>query len=115
MLDASAAVAQALRPIADITLPASVTAGQNVSLDGGSSAAACNRTLSSYAWTVAPTSAQSPAISGADQPVATVQAPISGSFTLRLTVTDSSGAQDFADVTVIATGTTDSAGRRRKR
>jgi serine protease len=103
MLDTSAAVAQAMRPIADIAAPVSVMAGQNVSLDGSSSAAACNRTLTTYAWTVAPGSVGAPVISGADQPIATVQAPNSGSFTLRLTVTDSSGAQDFADVTVTPT------------
>ena len=100
MLDASAAVAAALRPIVSIALPATVTAGQNVSLDGNASAAACNRGVSSFEWTIAPGSGGSPVIMGANQAVATVLAPTSESFTLRLTVTDSSGAQDFADVTV---------------
>jgi serine protease len=109
MLDASAAVVEALRPIASIAIPGSVSAGQNVSLDGSSSAAACNRSLSTYAWTTAPGSGGSPAITGADQPVATVLAPTSGSFTLRLTVTDSSGAQDFADVTVMPASATTTA------
>jgi serine protease len=109
MLDASAAVIQALRPIASIVVPGPVVAGQNVSLDGSSSAAACNRSLSTYAWTIAPGSAGSPAIAGADQPIAMVLAPTSGSFTLRLTITDNSGAQDFADVTVTPSNATTTA------
>lgn len=100
MLDTSAAIAAALRPIVSISLPATVMAGQNVSLDGSGSAASCNRSLSTFAWSIAPGSGGSPAITGADQSVVTVQAPTSGSFTLRLTITDGSGAQDFADVTV---------------
>ena len=32
-----------------------------------------------------------------------MQAPTSGSFILRLTITDSAGSQDFADVTVTPT------------
>jgi serine protease len=100
MLDASAAVTAALRPIVDVTLPATVNAGQSVSLDGGVSAAACNRTVSTHAWTVPSSSGAPPTITGANEAVATVQAPMTGSFTLRLTITDSSGAQDFADVTV---------------
>jgi hypothetical protein len=39
-------------------------------------------------------------ITGADQRIAKVQAPTSGDFTLRLTITDDAGAQDIADVTV---------------
>ena len=100
MLDAAAAVGAAQRPIAFIVAPASVAAGQMISLDGRTSAAACNRTLASFAWTVQTSSGPPPTISNPDQSVATVQAPTSGDFVLRFTVTDSQGAQDFADVTV---------------
>jgi serine protease len=103
MLNSAAAVSEALRPIVAIALPASVTPGQTISLDGAVSAAACNRTLSIFAWSVAPTSPVSPPITGADQALASVQAPTSGNFVLRLTITDNTGAQDFADVTVTPT------------
>jgi serine protease len=109
MLNNAAAVVEAQRPIVGISLPVAVTPGQNVSLDGSLSAAACNRTLTTFAWSVAPTSPVSPPITGADQALATVQAPTSGSFILRLTITDSSGAQDFADVTVTTTNATTTA------
>ena len=103
MLNTAAAVTEALRPIVGISLPANVMPGQTMSLDGALSAAACNRTLTTFAWSVAPGSPTSPPITGPDQALATVQAPTSGSFILRLTVTDSAGAQDFADVTVTPT------------
>ncbi len=100
MLDAAAAVVAALRPLVSITLPATVTAGQDLSLDASASAAACNRSVSSFAWTVLSSSGTPPVVTGDNQAVASVQAPVSGSFTLRLTITDDAGAQDFADVTV---------------
>src|SRR5262245_36210762 len=104
MLDASAAVGAAARPIAFIGIPASVAAGQLVSLDGSVSSAACNRTLSSFAWAVqSSTGPPPPTINGADQAIATVQVPTSGDFVLRLTVTDSQGAQDVADVAITPT------------
>jgi serine protease len=109
MLNTAAAVAEALRPIVDISLPVSVMPGQTISLDGSLSAAACNRTLTTFAWSVAPASPGSPPITGADQALATVQAPTSGSFILRLTITDSAGGQDFADVTVTPTTVSTSA------
>ncbi len=105
MLDAAAAVGAAQRPIAFVVAPASVTAGQMITLDGQTSAAACNRTLASFAWTVQSASGPPPTIGNSDQGIATVQAPVSGDFILRLTVTDSQGAQDFADVTVTPTST----------
>ncbi len=100
MLDAAASVTAALRPAVSIQLPASVVAGQNVSLDANGSAAACGRTVSTFAWTVQVPGGQPPTIVNPDQAVASVLAPTSGEFTLRLTVTDNTGAQDFADVTV---------------
>ena len=103
MLNAAAAVSEALRPIVAIALPASVTPGQALSLDGSMSAAACDRTLSTFTWSVAPASPVAPPITGVDQAVASVPAPTSGNYILRLTITDDSGAQDFADVTVTAT------------
>ena len=109
MLDAAAAVAAAQRPIAFIIAPASVSAGQMISLDGQTSTAACSRTLASFAWTVQSSSGPPPTISNPDQAVATVQTPASGNFVLRLTITDNQGAQDFADVTVTSASTSTTA------
>jgi serine protease len=103
MLDAAAAIAEGLRPVVDISLPVAVMSGQPASLDGSSSIAACNRTITTFAWSVAPSSPVSPPITGADQPQITVDAPTSGSVILRLTITDNMGAQDFADVTLTST------------
>lgn len=100
MANALGAVNAALRPIAAVRLPTSVSAGQNVVLQGDGSAAACSHSVSSYAWSVLPGAANPPTIQGAQTASATVVAPASGSFTLRLTVTDEGGRQDSADVVV---------------
>jgi serine protease len=97
MANALGSVRAAQRPIAAIAVPASVAAGQNVVLQGGGSAAACHLAIGSYSWSVASGSAT---IQGAQTSTATVVAPSSGSFTLRLTVTDDGGRQDSADVVV---------------
>jgi len=106
MAHAPRAVAAALRPIAAIALPAIVSPGQNLSLDASGSAAACGRNLAGYQWSVVSGSAS---ISGADTALATLVAPSSGSFTLRLTVTDDNGAQDTAEVTVTRSSATSNA------
>ena len=100
MANALGAVNAALRPIAAIAVPASVAAGGNVVLQGSGSAASCRHSIASYAWSVVAGGSNAPAIQGALTSTATVIAPASGSFTLRLTVTDESGRQDSADVVV---------------
>jgi hypothetical protein len=109
MLDVQASVAAAFRPAVAIAT-GTVSAGQQVSLDGSGSSAACNRTLTAHAWSVAPGSPQQPTINNANQANASVQAPTSGSFTLRLTVTDSLGATDFGDVTITTSNATTASG-----
>jgi serine protease len=99
-VDAAAAVGEALRPMISIALPANVTPGETLALDASTSGAACNRSVSAFDWTVAASSGPPPVITGADQRIAKVQAPTSGDFTLRLTITDDAGAQDISDVTV---------------
>ncbi len=101
MANAPAAVAAALRPIAAVEVPpsVSVSSGQYVMLQGGGSAAACNHTLNTYSWTIVNGSDPS-GITNANTATATVAAPSSGSFTVRLTVTDDAGRQDTADVVV---------------
>jgi serine protease len=100
MADAAGSVEAADRPIAAVALPASVSAGQNVSFDASGSAAACGRTVSSFAWTVVAPTTNPPAVLGANTSTATVLAPTSGSVTLRVTVTDNLGRVDNANVVV---------------
>jgi hypothetical protein len=104
MANAPGAVNAALRPIAAVAVPASVSAGQNIVLHASGSAAACGHSISSYSWTNLTT--QDP-IQGANTSAATVVA--SGNFTIRLTVTDDAGRQDAADVVISTTSATTSA------
>lgn len=108
MANARKAVEAALRPIAAVAVSGNVSPGQEVTLDAGGSTAACGRSVASYWWTVVDDPSNSP-ISGADTPTATVLAPASGSFTVRLTVTDDAGRQDTADVIVRPTSVTTTA------
>lgn len=107
MANAPGAVNAALRPIAAVALPVHVAAGQNVTLQGAGSAAACGLALSTFAWTNV-TNPNNP-IQGGNTSTATVGAPASGSFTVRLTVTDDAGRQDTADVVVSSNAATSSA------
>jgi serine protease len=104
MANAAAAVAAARRPIAAMITPASVSAGQNVLLSAAGSAAACNRTLAAFEWSVA---AGPGVITGNPTPdSAVVVAPAAGSFTVRVTVRDDQGRADTADVLVTPTAAT---------
>ncbi len=107
MANAPGALKAALRPIAAIAVPATVAAGQNVSLSGAGSAAACGHAVTTYAWSNV-TNTTNP-IQGANTSTAVVVAPASGSITVRLTVTDDAGRTDSADVVVSATSATTSA------
>jgi len=98
MANAAGSVAAAERPIAAVVLPANVAPGQNVSLNASASAAACGRTLSSFAWSVTAPAVNPPVVGGANTSTATLIAPSSGSITVRVTVTDDLGRTDFADV-----------------
>jgi serine protease len=103
MAHAPGAVAAALRPIAAVTVPGAVAAGQDVVLDATGSTAACNRAIVGYEWTAI---SGTPVINGADGALASVVAPAEGAVTVRVTVTDDQGAQDTADVTVTPTAAT---------
>jgi serine protease len=102
MLNVPGALRAAQRPIAAVAVPFSVSAGQNVELSAVGSAAACDRVIASYAWSIV-SGGSGTGVAGADRPVATVVAPTSGSLTVRLTVTDDASRQDTADVIVTAT------------
>jgi len=103
MANALGAVAAASRPIAAVATPASVSAGQNVALSAGGSAAACGRTIVSYSWT------GSGLITPPDQAAATFIAPTSGTVTATVTVTDDAGRQDSADVVLTSSSATTAA------
>jgi len=107
MANAPGALKAALRPIAAVAVPLTVSAGQNVMLAGTGSAAACGHTITTYAWTNVG-SATNP-IQNANMATATVVAPSTGSITVRLTVTDDAGHTDTADVVVSSTSATTSA------
>ncbi len=107
MANAPGALKAALRPIAAVAVPATVSAGQNVVLPGTGSAAACNHTITTYAWTNVGNSTNP--IQNANTATATVVAPATGSITVRLTVTDDAGRQDSADVVVSSTSATTTA------
>jgi serine protease len=85
---------------------ASVTAGAAVSFDAGGSMAPAGRSLSAWRWEITSGSALAAFSGGSSGPTATVATSGPGSFTVRLTVTDSAGAQDSraASVTVQAAG-----------
>ena len=100
MANAAGALAAADRPIAAVAVPATVSAGQNVVLNAAASAASCNRTVAGFAWTVVVPAVNPPAIVNPNTASATVIAPTSGAITVRVTVTDSLGKTDSANVVV---------------
>jgi serine protease len=96
MANAKGAVEAALRPIAAVSLPASVSAGQAVSLNASNSAAANGHAISTYQWTNI--GKQSVSIQNATSAAATVTAPSCGLATVQLSVTDDVGRTDTANV-----------------
>jgi serine protease len=107
MANAEGALAAALRPIAALAAPATVVPGQTVSLSGAGSAGACNRMIASYYWEIV---SGTGVLTGANHtPTTSVNAPVTGSFVVRLTVTDDAGKQDAAEIEITATSTVTSA------
>jgi serine protease len=104
MLDTGAAVVAAQLPIALAKVVGTVGVGRMLTLDGSASAASLGRTLTSYSWTVVATigGASTPSIQSPTNAVAQVLSPDTGSYTIRLTITDSVGATDRVDLTVDA-------------
>jgi serine protease len=109
MVNAANSIEAADRPVAAVALPATVAAGQNVALNASASAAACNRTVAAFAWSVIEPAVNPPAITGANTANAIVIAPSSGSIRLRLSVTDNLGRIDDADVVIGASSATTTA------
>jgi serine protease len=105
MVNAFNAVKAALNPIAGVVMPTTVTAGSPVVFDGSVSAAACNATIASYAWT---TTGGVMIQSGANTAQVTV-VHNGTAGTLTLTVTDSANNTDKAIVTFTSIGASTSA------
>jgi len=99
MANAPASLSAALRPIAAVALPETVSAGASVALDGSGSAAANQHVITSYQWS-AVSGGLTPSITGASTAHATVTAPACGIATVALTVTDDAGRTDTADVVI---------------
>ncbi|MBC6944559.1 GlyGly-CTERM sorting domain-containing protein [Gammaproteobacteria bacterium PRO2] len=98
MVDAPAALAEALRPIATATATPSAThPGEAVALAATASLPANGRSIVAYSWTTLSGAAD---ISPADTSVATLRATASGPVTVRLTITDDQGATDSSDLVV---------------
>ena len=104
MLNAGAALIEAQRPAAVAGISGTVGVGRSLTLDGSGSGAAQGRSIASYTWSVVGTSggASTPAFTNPNVATTTVLSPTSGSYTLRLTVTDSAGASDSAELGVTA-------------
>jgi serine protease len=106
MANASGAVIEALRPIAAISAPATFTPNSTVVLEASGSAAACDRTVTSYAWSVL--SGQG-TVTSSNMAVTSIQAPASGTTVIQLVVTDDAGRTDTATITLATTSTTTTA------
>jgi serine protease len=103
MVNALSAVKAALKPIAAVKIPSSLTTG-SASYDASGSVAACNATIKSYAWS---------ATGGVSVPANTTtpQAMVAwngAAGTLSLTVTDSAGNADTDTITYTTSGATTS-------
>ncbi|MDE2220178.1 MAG: S8 family serine peptidase [Gammaproteobacteria bacterium] len=97
MLNATAALAHSLYPLASFTTSTDkASVGQNITLDGSASSAAKNLSIASYQWTANP----DVSIANASSAKATLVFPALRPVTVTLTVTDSAGHQDTASKTI---------------
>jgi serine protease len=109
MANAQGAVLQALRPIAAVALPAKVSAGATVNLDGSGSAAACGHKIVGYQWTVTEPAGSTGLLKNSGAAAASLVAPGGSTvYQVMLTVTDDAGRVDSAPV-IITSGMANSA------
>jgi len=98
ILNVPGALAAALRPIAGVTLPVSVSSGQTITLDASPSTAACGHSIASYAWVVTGGTATLNSNSGV---TTSLKAPAAGNpASVQLTVKDDQGRTDVVDIVV---------------
>jgi serine protease len=107
MLNAPGALEAALRPVAGVAITGTFTPGASIELSGLASLAAVGHSVVAYDWSLPCGSGN---FTAADPAVAVVDVPATGSFTMRLAVTDDAGRVDRADVVVTPTAATKSPG-----
>jgi serine protease len=99
VLNVPGALAAALRPIAGVTVPSSVSTGQMVALDASPSTAACGHAVQSYAWAV--TGGTGTLSSNSGVQTSLIAAPAAGNpVTVQLTVTDDQAKTDVVNIIV---------------
>src|ERR1700722_12579559 len=106
--NADGAVAAALRPIAALLPPPTITVGPNV-FHASASAAACMHSIASYSWSVIDGTATGSISGAANGSSAVVVAPTSGSFIVQVVVTDDAGRTDTAQAVLSSTSATTTA------
>jgi serine protease len=110
MLDARAAIAAVdvgLRSNAQVDVIGTPTPGAALSLSGASSVAATGTTIRNYDWTLIDGGGIVPGFTGAtNTPTVTVTPNAAGSFTVRLTLTDSAGTLVSSNSTVVVAAST---------
>lgn len=102
MLNAGEAVAAARKPFAILKASGSVRPGSTVMLDAGDSFPADGHTLTGFAWSIADASGPEPVIASPSQAATTLLIQGAGDFTLRLMITDESGAHDATQIAMSA-------------
>jgi serine protease len=103
MLNTNAAVLAVQNPLAVFSNTGTLNVGSSVALDGGASFAPTGRTVTAYQWSLTNVVGTAPTFTTPTQSTTSLQITDSGSFTVRLTITDSSGAQDTKDVPLATT------------
>jgi serine protease len=102
ILNSYQAVLAAERPFAVIEAPSNLDAGVSGVLDATSSVAPNQRSIVGYEWSVLNVVGALPAIANPAQATTTLKVDAASQFTVRLTVTDNSGAQNSADIAMSA-------------
>jgi serine protease len=103
MLNTNAAVLAVQSPLAVFSVSGAVNVGSNVALDGGASFAPAGRSVLTYNWSVTDVVGPAPTFTTPTQSTTSLQVTGTGSFTVRLTITDNMNAQDSKDVPLATT------------
>jgi serine protease len=107
MLNAPAAIAEALRPIALLTTSvSSASIGQHITLDGSTSLAANGRHIVAWQWSVSPDIS----VANATSSSAEIVFPAFRDITVSLQVTDDAGRSDTASAVIQASAGSSSGG-----
>lgn len=100
MLNANSAVLAVQNPLAVFSTSSTAVADSSISLDGSASFAPTGHTVTTYQWSVTNVVGTAPTFTTPTQATTSLQTSGTGSFTVRLTVTDDTNTQDSKDVSV---------------